>query len=385
MGRECYPCLRSDRYRCIRSGPRVKLERGAVGRGRTVHLGRDFTRVKLKPVGAAGKRLAGRRSWRRDGRAGSRGSGRPDRGDDLSDRDDLDRAERDRELLRLAARKVKEAGQQLILVLGSEHFRDLVHRREAEVAGPHRGLDLGNSVDELGRDDAVVGGALGELELPTEVGEGGAVAELAPAPLRVELGEGEKEVGKAAPLALEHGSHLVRLFTGSGHTRSVARDFRASPNAPGSLLTRKSDGGVATPRGQRADSHANRRRCEKHGSVSFAPRKSRSAEPASSIHCREKRVPIRGLTRSCGRVTERKQRVPPRAIVAEPQPRETGRHLPAVPRPVVALLVRRSRRTGSGHRNRSAAPRLLSSHPRSRSPDETGLLPRRRSPSCDER
>jgi hypothetical protein len=268
-----------------RDSARPKLKQGRVGRGRTAHLVRDFTRVKLKRVGAGGAGLEGRGGSPRDGRGSSCGSvSWPDRGDDLADRDHLDRAERDRELLRLAARTVKEAGQQLVLVLGSEHFRDLVYRREAEVAGPDRGLDLGNSVDELGRDDAVVGGALRELELSTEVGEGGAIAELAPAPLRVELGEGEKEVGKAAALALEHGSHRVRLFTCSGHARTVACDFRPSPNAPGSLLTRKSDRGVATPPAPRADSHAGRR-------AAPAPAHSTGPRPAPRLEPSRRRPP----------------------------------------------------------------------------------------------
>jgi hypothetical protein len=244
----------------------------------------------------------------------------------------------------------KKRGSTSSLFSGVSTF---VHRREAELTRSHRGLDLGESRDELGRGEPVVGGPRGELQIPAEVGERGAVAELAPALLLVEVGEGEEEIGEGTALVAEHGSHLVGQFTCSGHTRSVARDFRPSPNAPRLLLTRKSDGGVATPHAHCADPHANRRRCEKHGSVSFGPRKAKWAICVSMVHCGQlgsaSGEPVRWSPPSPF-VTRAAVRLCADALLPRGSPARA-------PRLSISPLATPSRRTDSGRRTRSAARR----------------------------
>jgi hypothetical protein len=138
---------------------------------------------------------------------------------DVTERDDLCRADGDRHQLRLAAGETEEPWQHLAPVLGGQHLRDLDDGRQAEPALPERGLDLGELLNELGRGLAVLGRASGETELAAQVREERGVAELAPELPGVEVREVEEEVGHGALLGAEEDGEVVRAFTRGRHER----------------------------------------------------------------------------------------------------------------------------------------------------------------------
>src|SRR6266568_6158385 len=147
---------------------------------------------------------------------------------------------------RLPLGAVEEPRQDLVPVLPREHLREGDDAGDAEPAVAE-GLDhLGEALHQLGGHLAVVGGALREAELAVEEIEERRVPELEPAPLAVEGGEGEEEVGESALLLAEEPGEAGGLFQGTVHGESVSPEFRASPDARGWLLARDSEWGYRT-------------------------------------------------------------------------------------------------------------------------------------------
>src|SRR6266498_3588311 len=169
-------------------------------------------------------------------------------------------------------------------VLGGEHLRHLDDGREAEPAVPEGGLDLGEPLDELGRGLPILGGARGEAELPAQVREERGMAELAPEPLPVEVGEVEEEVGHGALLVAEERGEVVRACACVRHARIVSCDFLASPSARGCARRAGEGTCVATPPGA---AEARPARVQPRGRAcpdSGTSRASKSAESVSIVH-----------------------------------------------------------------------------------------------------
>jgi hypothetical protein len=149
--------------------------------------------------------------------------GDPHRGHHVATRRVLDRLQLGDELQRFLLGETEEPREDLALVLGRQHVRELVDGGQAE-APISEGLDDGwKPLDEVGRLRPVGRGALRDAE-PAEEGEQAAIAELEPELPAVELGELDEELRHRNVLAAEEIGKADGIFV-CVHAMSFARDF----------------------------------------------------------------------------------------------------------------------------------------------------------------
>ncbi len=180
------------------------------------HMGDSAVRGGLRPHRKVERGCDGRGAQRRHHIPMRRGLVRPERG---------------RDRLRVPLRQMEEPRQDVAPVLGRQDLRELDYAREAETAVTQRLDDLRESLDEPRGGLPVESGALREAQLPVQEIKERGVPELDPQPLRVEVREGDEELGERGALALEELGEAGGEIACGGHEASIDRDFGASPDA----------------------------------------------------------------------------------------------------------------------------------------------------------
>jgi hypothetical protein len=159
----------------------------------------------------------------------------------------VDRAELCRDILRLPLREVEVAREDLGLVLGRDDPGELDDARETELPFAQRAEDLGVALDELRRSLPVVRRALRESQLVNEEIEERAVAEIHPAPLAIELREGDEKICERPTLVTEEVGEARGLFACGRHGPRISRCVQASWNDRIRLLARDLEAPSRTP------------------------------------------------------------------------------------------------------------------------------------------
>jgi hypothetical protein len=173
----------------------------------------------------------------------------------------LDRPDRNRDVGGLAPREPEEPRQDLGLVLGGEHLRELDDRAEAKLPGAERRLHDGGALDELGRGLPVLRGAGGEAQLAMQERKETPVPQVSPPLLAVELREGDQKIGHRVALAAEQVGEAVREVACGRHAEMFARDFQPSGDAPGAAPSRERTRRLSNPRATARRARAARLRC----------------------------------------------------------------------------------------------------------------------------